>query len=69
MAYKEPRTLRSYRREAKRLRDLVERIQWVQPMFNGCDSCSGCGAMRHHGCMEGCEVARVTGSRGKDQGE
>lgn len=59
-----PKTIRTYQRTIKHLRDLLADVQWVQPTYNGSPSCSGCGNQEHWGCAPDCPVARVTGSRG-----
>ncbi len=59
------KSIRSYQREIKKLKDLLSDVQWVCPSYNGADSCSGCGAMRHNRCDKDCPVAQVT----KDYGD
>lgn len=59
------RSARSYQREIRILKDVIRAAQWVQPMYNGSPSCSGCGAQKHHGCEPGCDVAKVTGDVGE----
>lgn len=54
------KSVRSYQREIRKLRDLVTGMQWVQPMHNGSQSCAGCGAMRHLGCARDCPIAQIT---------
>lgn len=63
------RSAASYQRELRQLRDVIAAMQWVQPRHNGAPSCAGCGRMRHHGCADDCQAARVTGDRGKPEGE
>ena len=58
------RSARSYQREIAKLKDVLNAAQWVQPSYNGAPSCSGCGAMKHHGCYEDCHVAAITGDAG-----
>ena len=41
------RSVRSYQREIKKLRDVLADVQWVQPMYNGSPSCSDCGQQQH----------------------
>lgn len=54
------RSIRSYQREIRNLKELIEQMQWVCPTYNGADSCAGCGGMRHLGCYPDCEVANIT---------
>lgn len=61
------RSLRSYQREVRQLRDVIAGMQWVQPIYNGAPSCAGCGEMKHHGCASNCPAARVTGDRGRPE--
>ena len=53
------RSIRSYQREIKRLRDLVRAMTWVQPMYNGSPSCACCGNQQHIGHSKGCDAARL----------
>lgn len=64
---KTKRSLDSYRREVRKLRDLIVDIQWVQQTNNSSESCTGCGWQRHMGCCASCPVAKVTGDFGKPQ--
>ena len=59
-----PKSIRTYQRKIAQLTQLVRDMQWVQPIYNGADSCAGCGAMRHHGCYSHCPAAKVTGDKG-----
>lgn len=58
------KSARTYQREIKYLRELVISLQWVQPMYNGNPSCSGCGEQQHLGCSKDCEVAKLSGDYG-----
>lgn len=58
---------RTYQRRIKRLREVIEDMQWVQPIYNGAPSCAGCGEMRHHGCSTDCPAAKITGNRGRPE--
>ncbi len=59
------KSLRTYQRNIKNLKDLIYNLQWVCPTSNSSDSCSGCGNHRHFGCKKDCVVAKIT----KDFGE
>lgn len=61
------RTPRSYQREIQRLKDIIRDMQWVKPIYNGADSCSSCGNMRHWGCDKTCPAAKVTGDHGSPE--
>ena len=52
------RSVRSYQREIKMLRDLLHDVRWVQPTYNGSPSCSGCGQQQHMHAEE-CALSRV----------
>ena len=52
------KSIRSYQRRIKYLLDLMEQMQWVQPMYNGAPSCSLCGEMQHWEDHE-CELTRL----------
>lgn len=60
------RSVRSYQREIRQLKELIVGMQWVAPSYNGADSCSCCGNMRHTGCMSDCEAAKVTNNFGDE---
>lgn len=68
-AHRMARSIRSYQREISKLKDAIHQMQWVQPSYNGADSCSGCGAMRYHGCEKDCLAANVTGDFGRAEPE
>lgn len=59
------KSIRSYQREIRKLKDLINDVQWVQPLYNGSPSCSGCGEQKHFGCSKECPVAKVTGDYGE----
>lgn len=61
------RSVRSYQREISALKAAIREMQWVQPTYNGNQSCAGCGAQRHNGCEEDCPAASVTGDRGEEE--
>ena len=61
------KSIRTYQRKIKELKDLVSSIQWVQPTYNGSPSCSGGGAQQHHGCEKDCPVAKITKNRGETE--
>jgi lipopolysaccharide biosynthesis regulator YciM len=42
------RSVRSYQRELKILREMVASMLWVQPTYNGNPSCSYCGEQQHN---------------------
>lgn len=44
---KEKRSVRSYQREVKALRELLAEMEWVQPTYNGSPSCPCCGNQQH----------------------
>lgn len=60
------KSVRTYQRQIKHLRQLIADMQWVQPTYNGSQSCSGCGEQRHNGCDPDCPAAAITGSAGGD---
>ena len=49
-------------KENERLIDLLNDVEWVQPMSNSSHSCPNCGNMRHWGHVVGCELALAVGS-------
>lgn len=49
--------------ENERLRQLLEDIEWVQPISNSSQSCSCCGNMRHWGHEPECTLAQTIGSK------
>lgn len=49
--------------ENQRLMNLLEDVEWVQPISNSSQSCSCCGNMRHWGHESDCELALTIGSR------
>ena len=53
------RSVRSYQRDVRRLRNLLEDIEWVQATYNGAPFCSCCGNQEHFGHDPGCVLARV----------
>ena len=53
---KRTRSTRSYQREIKKLKDVLEQVEWVQPMYNGSPSCSCCGNQQHVGHAKGCDL-------------
>jgi hypothetical protein len=59
-----PMSARSYERVIAKLKAVITEIQWVQPTYNGNDSCAGCGRQRHNGCADDCPVAAITGDCG-----
>lgn len=63
------KSVRTYQRQIAHLKWLLASVQWVQPTYNGSPSCSGCGAQEHWGCEAGCEVAAITGNRGKPESD
>lgn len=38
-------------------RELLEGVEWVQPISNSAEACSSCGNMRHWGHAQSCELA------------
>jgi len=56
------KSVRTYQREVRKLKDLLATVMWVQPSYNGAPSCSYCGAMQHHGHHKECELAAIVGS-------
>ena len=56
------RSVRSYQREIKNLRAWVDELQWVQPMYNGSPSCSGCGEQQHQHDDKACGLSRLIAS-------
>lgn len=42
------KSIRSYQREIKQLREMVASMLWVQPSYNGSPSCAFCGIQQHH---------------------
>lgn len=59
--------VRTYQRQIAHLKRVIAEMQWVQPTYNGNQSCSGCGHQRHWGCESDCPAAKVTGDRGKPE--
>lgn len=53
------RSIRSYQRRIKALKDLLRDVTWVQPIYNGAPSCSCCGQMKHHGHADDCDMLRL----------
>lgn len=62
------RSIRTYQREIARLKQLVAEMQWVQPTSNANPSCACCGHMKHWGCSDGCDAARISGDHGNPGG-
>ena len=56
---KPKRSVRSYQREIRKLRELVRRMTWVQPMSNSSPSCACCGNQKHFGHNDLCAAARL----------
>ena len=51
-------TARTYQRRIKRLIEIIDSMQWVQPTYNGSPSCAYCGEQKHlH--TQNCEVSRL----------
>lgn len=61
------KSIRTYQREIARLKQIIADMQWVQPTYNGAESCAACGNMRHWGCASWCEAAAVTGDVGRKE--
>jgi hypothetical protein len=61
------RSVRSYQREIRELKNTIGEMQWVQPTYNGNPSCSGCGMQKHLGCSLGCPAASVTRDFGQQE--
>lgn len=53
-SYKE--NLAESQAEVERLQDIISRIVWVQPRYNGSPSCSWCGNQMHWGHTETCNL-------------
>jgi len=53
------RSVRSYQREIKCLREWLANVQWVQPTYNGSPSCSGCGEQKHLHHDGNCGLAAI----------
>jgi hypothetical protein len=48
----------SYRKEIRRLKELIAEMHWVQPMSNSSPSCGYCGVQQHlH--AEHCEISKL----------
>ena len=58
-AAKRKRNIRSYQREIRKLKNLVQDMTWVQPLYNGSPSCACCGNQKHMGHSQGCDAARL----------
>lgn len=56
------KSVRTYQRENKRLRNLLASIEWIQPTYNGAPSCPCCGAMQHWKHEPDCELAATVKS-------
>jgi len=41
------KSIRTYQREIKRLRELVASAEWYQPTYNGSPSCPYCANQQH----------------------
>ncbi len=55
----ETKPQRSYQREIQRLRRVMGRIEWVQPMYNGHRTCPSCESAWGEGHDYGCELGRI----------
>jgi hypothetical protein len=53
---KRKRSVRSYQREIKALKDVLAQVEWVQPTYNGSPSCSFCGSQKHNGHDSDCDL-------------
>lgn len=50
------RSVRSYRRDIARLKNLILDSQWYQPLYNGSPSCPFCGNQKHMNHSMDCPV-------------
>lgn len=60
------KSIRTYQKEIRKLKQVIGDMHWVQPTYNGSSSCAYCGAQQHMRCYLDCEAAAITGDYGGD---